>query len=345
VSNGPENPNYINKFLKKVKQIEMYNCILVLIFLVGVTNAKNFEGDIKVFRDQLEASYGKDYASKMHSEGYVVDDMRRRRRLGADANPRYHWPSGIVPYTFMEGHFTMSQKNQIEKHVMIMNDKVKPYVTFRPFNKSTDENYIVFKAGDGGCWSFVGMIGGPQTVNLRDPFCRELATVEHELMHAVGFWHEQSRYDRDEYVKVHYENIMDGLEGQFAKRNRLDSYGYKYDYNSIMHYGAKSFSKNGKDVLEAINPPGSKMGNWKAMSQSDVGQTRAMYGEKTKPSMSPTSSPTMRPTRIPTSLPTMRPTRNPSFVPCRKLRRKSRCLRHRDQCFWRRKNRRCYRKN
>ena len=32
----------------------------------------------------------------------------------------------------------------------------------------------------------------------------------HEIMHAIGFWHEQSRPDRNLYVEVLWENIKDG---------------------------------------------------------------------------------------------------------------------------------------
>lgn len=29
-------------------------------------------------------------------------------------------------------------------------------------------------------------------------------------MHAVGVFHEQSRYDRDRFVKIHWDNILEG---------------------------------------------------------------------------------------------------------------------------------------
>ena len=34
--------------------------------------------------------------------------------------------------------------------------------------------------------------------------------MEHELGHTVGFWHEQSRPDRDNYISVIWENVLDG---------------------------------------------------------------------------------------------------------------------------------------
>ena len=48
--------------------------------------------------------------------------------------------------------------------------------------------------------------GGSQPVSL-DNGCLYSSTVKHELMHAVGFFHEHSRTDRDDYVKIYYDNI------------------------------------------------------------------------------------------------------------------------------------------
>ncbi|CAH3176699.1 unnamed protein product, partial [Porites lobata] len=71
-----------------------------------------------------------------------------------------------------------------------------------------------------------------------------------------GFYHEQSRPDRDEYVTILWDNIKTGKLEQnsihnFKKYNRgtIDSLGSPYDYGSLMHYGSKAFSKNGKPTI------------------------------------------------------------------------------------------------
>jgi len=70
-----------------------------------------------------------------------------------------------------------------------------------------------------------------------------------KLMHALGFYHEQSRADRDKYVEIHWENIMPHGRHNFEKAYYIDDYGTPYDYCSIMHYPSYIFSKNGKDTI------------------------------------------------------------------------------------------------
>ena len=58
------------------------------------------------------------------------------------------------------------------------------------------------------CWSYVGMIGGRQDISI-GPGCTSLIPV-HEIFHALGRWHEQSRPDRDNFVKVNLNNVPEG---------------------------------------------------------------------------------------------------------------------------------------
>lgn len=61
----------------------------------------------------------------------------------------------------------------------------------------------------------------------------------HEIGHAIGFWHQQSRSDRDGYVSIIESNIQSNplQSGQFAIASPAETLGVDYDYGSIMHYG------------------------------------------------------------------------------------------------------------
>jgi len=59
------------------------------------------------------------------------------------------------------------------------------------------------------CWCEVGKVRGRKTWLSIGNGCEYKHVMTHELGHAIGFWHEQSRPDRDNYLKIHWENILD----------------------------------------------------------------------------------------------------------------------------------------
>ena len=67
------------------------------------------------------------------------------------------------------------------------------------------------------CWSYVGQvqINGGQPISIGSG-CGFIETVLHEIMHALGFFHTNSRYDRDSYVTVKEDNIMQGKQVAFS---------------------------------------------------------------------------------------------------------------------------------
>ncbi|WP_269570091.1 M12 family metallopeptidase [Legionella tunisiensis] len=78
--------------------------------------------------------------------------------------------------------------------------------------------------------------------------CTAMNTV-HEIGHALGLWHEQSRADREEFIRILWENIEEDHKFNFDQHLTDGEDFGSYDYQSIMHYGAYAFSKNGKKRL------------------------------------------------------------------------------------------------
>merc|ERR1712126_141971 len=123
------------------------------------------------------------------------------------------------------------------------------------FIEGTTGDHIKFTSfGDNensgqGCWSYFGRRGGEQVVNLEIPSCLTKDTIYHEIFHALGKVHEQSRPDRDDYVEILLENVQGGEEHQFEIKKNVDTANTHYDLASIMHYGPHAFSYNGGQLL------------------------------------------------------------------------------------------------
>ncbi|XP_054977297.1 astacin-like metalloendopeptidase [Sorex araneus] len=128
-----------------------------------------------------------------------------------------------------------------------------------------------------GCFSSVGRSGGMQVVSL-SPTClrKGKGIVLHELMHVLGFWHEQSRADRDRYVRINWNEIRPGFEINFMK-SRSSNMMEPYDYSSIMHYGRFAFSRRGQPTIVPLWDPSIHIGQRWNLSASDITRVLRLY--------------------------------------------------------------------
>ncbi len=218
-----------------------------------------------------------------------------RGALGFEAVP------AVVPFE-IDGAFSGAERSTIE-HAMDRWTATAPGVSFRPA-VSTDSDRIRFERTTNTCSSPVGRVGGTQVIRLA-PGCFDFAT-HHEIAHALGLYHEQSRPDRSDFVEIEYGNIRGCRNnakgpdqcGWFACLfNETDcgcvagedcymAFNFDvqsgaamiggYDYDSIMHYGTGYFSKNGLDTIRMLTP-GRTIGNRDHLSEGDIAKMRVLY--------------------------------------------------------------------
>lgn len=206
------------------------------------------------------------------------------------------WDDGVIPFE-ISGSFSKFILNCVvlltnriihnftaKKHrAMILTaiKEIESKTCIKLVPHSTEDDFIIFNNDESGCWSKVGSIGGPQTINLQKPCFNVIGTIIHEILHAVGLFHEQNRSDRDEFIGIVTKNIRKKSLVNFNKfkPNIYDAEDLLYDYQSVLHYSPYAFSINGQPTIETKGSPETVnlMGQRKGLSEGDIMKVNMMY--------------------------------------------------------------------
>jgi hypothetical protein len=234
-----------------VKPVAMLFCLLILAFSSSrIVNGQKgqlpdkpkgstedyviIEGDIQVSR----SFYQELVAAARSPQSAVV------------RHPTKLWPGGVVPFEFDDNVSADNQTKMINAMAVLEGGA---NVDFRQCenNDCTVPFYVHIKDSDKNS-SWIGMrpLLGGQYIHIFNWDHKFI--MAHELMHCLGFFHEQSRSNRDNYVRINCYNVLDvcgliGLFPDYSSNFKIDSdatgYG-SYDFDSVMHYCQCSFSRN-----------------------------------------------------------------------------------------------------
>lgn len=200
---------------------------------------------------KIEAKKSNKTGSDVDKE--IVEKLKKNRAYKKDSRSKWSFP---IPY-FIEAGVEQTVVDNALKNIA-----KETCVTFKksaPFNNKP--GLRIYKGP--GCWSWIGPKSDnkPQDVSIGNG-CQWNGIVQHEVLHALGVFHEQSRPDRDDYIGLNLNNVLPKQRYNYDKSSiaSTETFGLPYDYGSVMQYDKKSFSSNGgltmipknKDYLNTI---------------------------------------------------------------------------------------------
>ncbi|MEO5970948.1 MAG: M12 family metallopeptidase [Bdellovibrionia bacterium] len=153
-----------------------------------------------------------------------------------DAPTPHIWDKPEIPYVISPD---LVNPGRVEKAL----DYLKQHtgVRFVPYSNQPDA--IAFEPGLEHCYSLLGRAGGMQPIKLADG-C-QTQEILHEIMHALGFIHQQSRQDRDQFIDVLWSNIEQKYWSQYSivpESFMEGERGFAFDYTSVMLYQPNAFA-------------------------------------------------------------------------------------------------------
>jgi hypothetical protein len=215
--------------------------------------------------------------------------------MQANSEKPQPWPGGVIPYDISK---LTSAQQSIALRAMQRWTNTGANIVFVP--RTTEVEYVNFTGNTnaGNNTSLVGFKKGLRSdINITAFWWRQGPWMPaHELGHALGFFHEHERWDRDQFVTIHYENIKPGRASDYdwiPKTNWMVN-SLPYDYLSIMHYRICWASKCESECKDgvgsspcAVIEPVEKVndgviGQWtkNGISALDAEKARQVYGTK-----------------------------------------------------------------
>ncbi|KAK5853156.1 hypothetical protein PBY51_006971 [Eleginops maclovinus] len=258
---------------------------LLLLLLLGLCNAhdgSDHGADSEILKDQSDTEDISTTILRMNngsSELILEGDLMipRTRNAMKCISKRYNclWPKSAngnveVPY-ILSSKYDQSEKNTI---VNAMKD-IEYNTCVRYVPRARQTAYLDIEPRY-GCATTPGYLGDKQTVSLQRFGCISHGIIQHELLHTLGFYHEHTRSDRNQYVKINWDNVIEFFKPQFRQMD-TKNLNTSYDYTSIMHYARRSLGKFNSETITPIPDASVPIGKSRRLSDIDIVRINRLY--------------------------------------------------------------------
>uniref|UniRef100_A0A0K0FL32 Metalloendopeptidase n=1 Tax=Strongyloides venezuelensis TaxID=75913 RepID=A0A0K0FL32_STRVS len=230
------NSNILNEKYKKTHEV-----------IQSVLSLNNLGNDVKAIED---GTYQGDMLLTSEQSNKLINQIKSRKSKRKKRNGYFidqmimnKWPNPLnIPYVLdttlnnIEKQYIQDALKQIETGTCIKFTNI-------PFNRKPSNSYILYKKTPSATFcglSYVGRVSpfNPIYLSFSSTCKNPVGTTIHETLHTLGIAHQHSRIDRDQFIKINWENVNPQFYDMFAISDpkQFSTYGVSYDYYSIMHY-------------------------------------------------------------------------------------------------------------
>ncbi len=211
-----------------------------------LTPSEHVKGKLKTIQLFGQPAVVYELKDKYYFQGDIIlnkteIDSTNSLKGAARGNKKWNYQDRKVPYVIESN---LSDKQRVYDAIEEIENN--SYIDFVPRGGHSDYIKIIgYTPGPqefGVAYSdFIGKKGGQQIIGLSANATK--GNTIHELLHALGFFHEHTRSDRDSIINVHWENIPNNpnVIYQFEKYEDNFTGGFdwgNFDFNSIMMYSS-----------------------------------------------------------------------------------------------------------
>lgn len=212
------------------------------------------QGDIVLSKEQI---------------AFLKGETEENARTGVSSFARM-WPNRTVFYA-IHPNLPLADRFDVEDAISHWQQQTNLQFVVR----TSQPDYVEFVPST-VCAATYGKIGGRQEIKLA-PGC-DVTSVIHEIGHAIGFFHEQSRKDRWMSIAIHPQNMQSGAAPNFWTWEEIGVPGFQigtFDFASVMLYESFAFSANGQPTITRLDGSTFGRNNW--LSAGDIDTYNHMY--------------------------------------------------------------------